>query len=112
MEIFTDDWVDAKEMNYNYPHTFDYPTQIELDNIKIGDSLKISNGFERFWVEVKKKNKMYIIGRVDNELITNEYKLNDLVMFESKNIYDIRTKEDKQIYLKKIRDIQKIKKKK
>tara|TARA_Y200000002_G_C22584187_1_gene622216 strand:- start:766 stop:1104 length:339 start_codon:yes stop_codon:yes gene_type:complete len=102
MEIFTDDWVDAKEMNYKYPNTFDYPTQSELDNIKIRDSVKISNGFERFWVEVKEKNKIYFIGRVDNELLTNEYKLDDFVMFESKNIYEIRTKEDKELYFKKI----------
>lgn len=112
MEIFTDDWVDAKEMNYKYPDTFDYPTQIELDNIAIGDSLKISNGLERFWVEVKEKNKIYLIGRVDNELITDEYKLNDLVMFENKNIYDIRTKEDKQDYFRKLLNSQKLKKRK
>ena len=112
MEIFTDDWVDAKEMNFKYPHTFDYPTQNELDNIKIGDSIKISNGLERFWVEIKEKNKFYLIGRVDNELITNEYKLNDMVMFENKNIYEIRTKEDKQNYFKKLLNYQKFKKKK
>lgn len=110
MEIFTDDWVDAKEMNYKYPNTFDYPTQVELDNINIGDFVKISNGFERFWVQIKEKNKIYLIGRVDNELITDEYKFNDIVMFESKNIYDIITIEDKKIFKRKINLKQKKKK--
>ena len=46
MEIFTDDWVDVKEMNNKYPNTFDMPTQNELENIIIGDTVKISNGLE------------------------------------------------------------------
>jgi hypothetical protein len=116
MEIFTDDWVDAKEMSYKYPNTFDFPTQYELENITIGDSVKISNGFERFWVEIKEVNKLYLIGRVDNKLITREYNLNNLVMFEKKNVYDIRTIEDKEEYLKnlnnKIKFLYKLKKKK
>jgi len=115
MEIFTDDWVDASEMNSKYPNTFDFPTQDELENITIGDTLKISNGFERFWVELKEVNNLYLIGRVDNELITNEYNLNDYVMFEKKNIYDIHTIKDKDILLKnlnKIKTLFKQKKKK
>ena len=46
MEIFTDDWVNANEMNSKYPNTFDIPTQSELENITIGDTVKISNGFD------------------------------------------------------------------
>lgn len=100
MEIFTDDWVNANEMNSKYPNTFDSPTQNELENITIGDTVKISNGFERFWVEIKEITDLYLIGRVDNELITNEYNLNDYVMFEKKNIYDIHTIKDKEELLK------------
>lgn len=105
MEIFTDDWVNANEMNSKYPNTFDIPTQSELENITIGDTVKISNGFERFWVEVKEINKLYLIGRVDNELITNEYGLNDYVMFEKRNIYDIHTIKDKKEIIKNLNKI-------
>ena len=100
MEIFTDDWVDVNKMNSKYPNTFDIPAQNELENITIGDTVKISNGFERFWVEIKEINNLYLIGRVDNELITNEYNLNDYVMFEKRNIYDIHTIKDKEDLLK------------
>ena len=115
MEIYTDDWVDASEMNSKYPNTFDIPTQDELEDITIGDTVKISNGLERFWVELKEVNKLYLIGRVDNELITNEYNLNDYVMFEKKNIYDIHTikfKEDMMKNINKIKYLYKNKKKK
>lgn len=116
MEIFTDDWVDANEMNSKYPNTFDFPTQDELENITIGDTVKISNGLERFWVELKEVKKLYLIGRIDNELITNEYNFNDYVMFEKKNIYDIHTIKDKEDLLKnlnrKIKFLYKQKKKK
>ena len=95
MEIFTDDWVDVKKMHSNYPDTFDIPTQDELDNIKINDSVKISNGFERFWAQIIQVNTLYLLGKVDNELITNEYKLGDIIMFERHNIYDIHTIEYK-----------------
>ena len=100
MEIFTDDWVNVNEMNSKYPNTFDIPTQNELENITIGDTVKISNGFERFWVEIKEITNLYLIGRVDNELITNEYSLNDYVMFEKRNIYDIHTIKDKKEIIK------------
>lgn len=105
MEIFTDDWVNANEMNSKYPNTFDIPTQNELENITIGDTVKISNGFERFWVEVKEITNLYLIGRVDNELITNEYSLNDYVMFEKRNIYDIHTIKDKKEVIKNLNKI-------
>ena len=76
----------------------------------------ISNGFERFWVELKEIKTLYLIGRVDNELITNEYNFNDYVMFEKKNIYDIHTIKDKEDLLKnlnrKIKFLYKQKKKK
>ena len=100
MEIFTDDWVNVNEMNSKYPNTFDIPNQNELENITIGDTVKISNGFERFWVEIKEITNLYLIGRVDNELITNEYSLNDYVMFEKRNIYDIHTIKDKKEIIK------------
>ena len=100
MEIFTDEWVDVNEMNSKYANTFDIPTQTELENITIADTVKISNGYERFWVEIKEIKNLYLIGRVDNELITNEYNLNDYVMFEKKNIYDIHTIKDKEETLK------------
>lgn len=115
MEIFTDDWVNVNEMNSKYPNTFDIPTQNELEYITIGDSVKISNGLERFWVEIKEVNDLYLIGRVDNELITNEYNLNNYVMFERKNIYDIHTIKDKEELVKnlskKIKFLSKYKKK-
>lgn len=100
MEIFTDDWVNVKKMHSNYPDNFDIPTQDELDNIKINDSVKISNGLERFWAQIIEVNTLYLLGRVDNELITNDYKLGDIIMFERHNIYDIHTVEYKNNFKK------------
>ena len=90
LDIFIDDWVDAKKLSKQYPEKFDIPEDNEIIKIVIGDFVKICNGKERFWVEVTEIKDDYLLGRIDNEIFTGlDYKKNSIIMFERKNIYDI-----------------------
>ena len=101
MNIYTDDWVNVKIINDHNPETFEIPTINELQDIKVGYNVKISNGIERFWVIIQEINKYYLIGKIDNKLFNNtNYDYGDLVMFEKHNIYDIHDFEFKHIMKK------------
>ena len=101
MNIYTDDWVNVKIINDHNPETFEIPTDKDLQDIKVGYNVKISNGIERFWVIIEKINSYYFIGKIDNKLLNNNnYDYGDLVMFEKHNIYDIHDFEFKNIMKK------------
>jgi len=90
LDFIIDSWVDAQELHRSYPDKFDVPNNNELDELKTGNLVKICNGKERFWVELKEINDSYLIGRIDNELCTGiNYDKNSIIMFEKKNIYSI-----------------------
>jgi hypothetical protein len=60
--------------------------------LRKGDFVKISNGKERFWVQildcVVRDNNLLVIGKIDNHLIgTYSYKYGDIIMFGSDKIY-------------------------
>ena len=83
--------VNAQEMNKLHPLTFDYPEK-EICELKAGDSVKVCNSKERFWVTVKEIKGDDIIGIVDNDLISvsmDKLKLGDTIGFKKENIYDI-----------------------
>ena len=104
MKIYIDNWINANN---------NIPTNKELDKLDIGYSVKISNGKERFWVEIKKIDKHFLLGKIDNKLLSyNEYNYNDLVLFEKINIYDIHDLEFKKLLLKYVNKNNKIKKNK
>ena len=44
MEVYTDNWINVKIINNYHSNTFEIPTEIELNDIKNGYSVKISNG--------------------------------------------------------------------
>ena len=90
-------FVNAQKMHEKHRKSFQKLPQKTLDNIKLGDTVKISAYGERFWVEVIHihKTKSYettgnrFVGRVDNELFTPKIKFNDLVRFRSYHIYNV-----------------------
>tara|TARA_B100000902_G_scaffold399457_1_gene470395 strand:+ start:4923 stop:5294 length:372 start_codon:yes stop_codon:yes gene_type:complete len=101
MEVYTDNWINVKIINNYHSNTFEIPTEIELNDIKNGYSVKISNGLERFWVSVIDIKEYYIIGKVDNKLVhNNNYDYGSFVMFEKDNIYDIHDLEFKKMMLR------------
>lgn len=82
---YIDEWVEYD----NYDSNFINPNKTTLKELKEGNSVKIDNSLQKFWVTISKINKKYIIGIVDNEVIGREYKKGDLVIFSKKHIFDI-----------------------
>jgi hypothetical protein len=87
----TDDWVDVTQRTEQYSGVFDLPTRDDLDALAERDSVKISNGFERFFVRVSGIEGDTVYGRVENHLVGKyDYDYNDTVRFEKRNIFVIR----------------------
>lgn len=85
-------FIDAQKMAKKHPKTFFAPTKQELAALKKGDIVKVCPGMERFWVEIIEIDKQKVKGIVDNNLIFSNVhglKLNSIVHFEKKHIYDI-----------------------
>jgi len=83
-------FVDAQEMHRKNPTRFDVPSATELLAIKMGSTVKVCNGRERFWVNVIGVNGEKLLGTVSNNLIGNdEIDFGDTIDFEKKHIYDI-----------------------
>lgn len=62
---------------------------IKVENIKIGDYVKVSNFEERFWVKIFSIDKDTISGKIDNFLLNNKlYDINSLITFYVSNILD------------------------
>lgn len=62
---------------------------IKVENIKIGDYVKVSNFEERFWVKIFNIDKDTISGKIDNFLLNNKlYDINSLITFHVSNILD------------------------
>ena len=91
MLAHTDDWVDVTQRMEQYSGVFDIPTKQNLDGLVAGDSVKISNGFERFFVRVTSIEGDTIHGRVENHLVGKyDYDYNDIVRFEKRNVFAIK----------------------
>ena len=74
LNIHSDKWLLNKEL-------------LSISNLKIGNTVKISNNLERFWVKIIELNDNYFLGKIDNYLIFNsEYDYEDIVIFEKENI--------------------------
>ena len=96
MNYYFDNWINVNSLNID-----NIPSDKELNELSVGYSVKISNGKERFWVEVQKVTDYYILGRVDNNLVSNQkYNYNDLILFERSNIFDIHDLEFKKMIVK------------
>lgn len=90
MKIHTDTWVDVFQYRTQPKENFTPPTDEELHAIQPNDTVKISNGTERFFVWVNEINKDKIIGTIDNHLICESpYNFGDKVEFNKKHVYSV-----------------------
>ena len=72
---------------------FQYPTDLEFQNLKKGDVIKIGVCGETFWLEAKRVYKGRVIARVDNDLVrSTEHNLfyNDVVSVHKHSIRNIK----------------------
>lgn len=84
-----DAWVDARLMRMQHPETFQAPTEEQLDAIVPGDSVKVSNGKERFFVKVTEVLPHGALrGVVDNYLLgTAMYDYGDTIAFRREHVF-------------------------
>jgi len=93
-KIYRPRLINAKMMSIKHPDSFDYWEE-EIANLKVGDIVKVSNSWERFWTIVKSINGDKIVAEVNNGLIGNlmgkpsSYNFGDLIAFKRENIYQI-----------------------
>ena len=81
-------FTDAQEMQKLHPKTFEAPTKRTLSALKVGDSVKVSHGMERFWTLITKIKGNKIKATVDNVVFENQpFKLGDEIEFEKRHIY-------------------------
>ena len=91
--IHLDKW---QEPNEKDTHEFTEPSEYNLLNLVVGDSVKIDNKRERFWVKITKLDSNAIYGKVDNNLIIDKkYNYKDMVLFGKQHIFDILKIEEK-----------------
>jgi hypothetical protein len=96
MSTLVDGFVDAQAMHEAYPQSFEAPSAAEIAAVVPGDSVKVCDGGERFWVTVVSGTPAapafdrVFTGRVDNELISGQsYNLGSLITFRGFHIYQI-----------------------
>lgn len=85
--------IDAQQMHKEHPESFSAPSDAELDNIKLGDIVKVCDSKERFWTKVQSVNNDKITATIDNDLLGMSDKHNcnygDSIVFEKRHIYAI-----------------------
>ncbi|MEM3062568.1 MAG: hypothetical protein QW303_03350 [Nitrososphaerota archaeon] len=94
-------FVDAQDLKSRYPETFEAPDEFDLNNLMVGDWVKVCVGGERFWIKIKDivglGHYSKIFGVVDNDLLcsdTHGLSYGDRVVVEGRHVYDIqRTQE-------------------
>lgn len=92
-------FVDVQKLHRDIP-SLDVPDENEIKNIEVGDYVKISNGKERFWVEITEsphavKDKKQFTGIVKNNLLESDnYDIGDKINLRPRNIYKINKKRE------------------
>ncbi|MDL1903834.1 hypothetical protein FBT69_03350 [Synechococcales cyanobacterium CNB] len=84
--------VDAEAMAKIHPATFKVPSKEELNRLAIGSIVKVSDGRERFWVQLTAIDEPHLVGRIDNELLGlagHGLTLDDQIYLRRCNIYSI-----------------------
>jgi len=77
-------------MAFEFPETFELPTDSQIRKIKPGDLVKVARNGERFWVRVDGYVGRKWHGTVSNDLIQNDdLDLGDSIFFAKKNIYTV-----------------------
>lgn len=88
---------DAQKMSILYPKTFEAPSMEDLNNLKIGDHVKVSvvilhrrGGMpesERFWTTITKIEGDLITAKVSNDLLYVNLKFGQEITFNKTSIY-------------------------
>jgi hypothetical protein len=81
--------VNAQEMARQYSESFQVPPRSALRKLSKGDVVKLSNGAERFWVQIESRKGDVFIGHVDNFLLAGGVSYNDRIEFHADNIYEV-----------------------
>ena len=84
--------IDAQEMSRRNPDTFGAPAVTELEVLAPGYLVKVCNGNERFWTEVKHMDGEKIYATVGND--TEQFPHGLCVQFEKRHAYTFTTKDD------------------
>lgn len=94
--IHEDSWVNVVERRDDYEFLFTIPTEDDLKLLIPNDMVKISNGFERFFVRIIEIREDCFIGIIDNHLRGNyDYDFGNKVRFYGYNIFTITKYQDK-----------------
>lgn len=85
--------VDAVERNRQHPATFQLPSPAELENVRVGDHVKLiwerttEDGGERMWVRIDSHDAGVYTGRLANVPVRiTELSLGQTVQFERRHI--------------------------
>ena len=87
----SEDLGDAQWMSREHPNTFWAPTVTELDVLAPGYLVKVCNGPERFWTEVKHVEGAKIYAIVKND--TEQFPYGLRVQFEKRHAYTFTTQD-------------------
>jgi hypothetical protein len=84
--------VDAQAKAKATPNTFQVPTDSEIGSLMQGDFAKVCSNNERFWVEITRimrgDSGLRFEGTVGNMLLQEDLKFGDLIVFETRHIYN------------------------
>lgn len=82
--------VNARLMHFEFPETFEVPSDSEIKKMKPGNMVKVARKNERFWVRIDGFVGRKWHGTVLNNLFLQEdLKKGDSIYFMRKHIYDI-----------------------
>lgn len=96
--IHEDNWVNVVDNRDDYEFLFTIPTEEDLKQLKESDMVKISNGFERFFVRIIEIRDDCFIGMIDNHLRGSyDYDYGDKVRFYGYNIFTVRKQEEQEM---------------
>lgn len=82
--------VDAQKLAREFPKSFEVPESNTLASLRSGDSVKVCNGKERFWVRLIEANGSKLRGVVSNDIRARRYGKGDTIQFRSLNVYDVQ----------------------
>jgi hypothetical protein len=86
-----DNWVDVQQNRDKYEKDFHIPTMEELQSLESGDTVKVSDQVERFFVLVMAVSTDTITGKIMNHLIGNQgYNYQDMITFEKRHVFSIQ----------------------
>lgn len=80
---------DAQKLKKQHPQTFYAPEPEELSRIRPGDFVKVCAYRERFWAEVISIKDGTITARIDNDLLTQWLRYNDIIKFKAEHVHNI-----------------------